>query len=369
MKKPLKMLQVASYFPGWGGLEIFLLNYCVALQKRGHDVAITCRPDSFVDQEAKERGIHRIPMTVRRRSDWKALRPYLKLLSQESFDVLHVHSIQDALIPPLAGFLKGVPSRNMTFYFDHPNKLKGTNGFYYKHVLTDVLAVSEAMRKLHLADGIPPEKFHKIHNCVDALSLQEGVKPKKVAEFRAQWAPDNTPLVGFAGRVIDCKGWRDFVQALRLLPHARGVLLGDGDDKNHAIALLYEYKMLDRVTVGGFIKDMPNAISAIDILVVPSTFSDPCPTIVLQSMALSRPVIGTKMGGIPEMIIEEETGYLVPVSNPWCLAEAIQWLWHDPEKRRKMGENAKKRAEEHFGMEKMVDDIEKLYYAQVERKK
>jgi L-malate glycosyltransferase len=366
-KKPLKILQIASYSHQWENREVLLLNYCVALQQRGHDVTITCRPNTFFDQEAKERGIRRVPMTVHRRSDWKALRPYLKLLSEESFDVLHVHSIQDALIPPLAGFLRGIPSRNITFCFNNKNKMRGTNAFYYKYVLTDMLAISETMRQLHLSYGVPPEKFHKIHNCVDALSLQQRVDTEKVAAFRAEWTPDNTPLVGFAGRVIDCKGWRDFVEALRILPEARGVLLGDGDDRNHAIALLYEYKMLDRVTVAGFIKDMPNAISAIDILVVPSTFSDPCPTIILQSMALSRPVIGTKMGGIPEMIVEEETGYLVPVNNPWCLAEAIQWLYHDPEKRRKMGENGKRRIEECFSMEKMVDDIENLYYSKLNK--
>ena len=358
----MKILQIGSFLHHWGGLEIFLLNYCSALKERGHDITLTCPLDSFVDKEARERGIRTVAISAKRRSDWSTLKPYLKLLSEEKFDVLHTHSHRDTLVPPLAGYLKHVPCRVMTFYSPDSNDMGRFSSFFYKNVVTDIIAVSEALRQTHVADGVPENKFQMIHNCIDSSVLQRAVIPEVVTDLRQKWG---TPLVGFAGRIVPEKGWEDFVRAMALVPEARGVIIGEGRDAEKAKLRLRELDLEDRVTMTGFTKDIPHALSALDIHVLPSVYKEPCATVVLQAMALGRPVIGTTLGGTPEMILDGKTGLLVPPNNPQEMAKAIQTLLDNPPLRQRMGTAGRERVETIFDMQTMVKELENLYQRQL----
>jgi glycosyltransferase involved in cell wall biosynthesis len=358
----MKLLQIGSFLHHWGGLEIFLLNYCSALQTRGHEVVLTCPAESFVDTEARARGIRTVAISARRRSDWSTFSPYLKLLSEERFDVLHTHSHYDTLVAPIAGFLRRVPKRVMTFYSPASNDMGRFSSFFYHHVVTDIVAVSEALRQKHIAEGVPANKFHMIHNCIDAKSLQNAVVPERVESLRQQWG---TPLVGFAGRIVPEKGWTDFIEAMALVPEARGVLIGDGTDAEKAATRIKELGLQGRVTLAGFTKDIPNALSALDIHVLPSVYEEPCATVVLQAMALGRPVIGTTLGGTPEMIEDGKTGLLVSPNAPQEMANAIRTLLADPTKCKEIGNAGRKRVETVFGMETMVETMERRYATRI----
>jgi len=100
---------------------------------------------------------------------------------------------------------------------------------------------------------------------------------------------------------------------------------------------------------------------------VPSTWHEPCSAVIQQAMALCKPVIGSRMGGTPEMVVEGGTGLLVPASDPAALAEAIAELASDPMLRARMGEAGAARAEEFFTLSHMTDRVEALYYAELAR--
>jgi glycosyltransferase involved in cell wall biosynthesis len=361
MTHSLKILQSGSSFFEWGGLEIFLLNYCEALQKRGHEVVLTCPPASFMETEAKLRGIRTIAISTRRGEYGKAFLAYCHLMHRERFDVVHTHIDKTFRSVIMAGLLMGIRRRIHTFYTPDATKLSLPIS-YYNRATTHFFAVSEDTRLHQIQNGVPADKIRVIPNAIDAVAFRAGVNLTQVEAYQTAWrGGGNFPLVGFAGRIVPEKGWSDFIEAIALVPEVRGVVIGDGYDKGKLLSLIDTLDISERVTFAGFIKDMPSALASLDIFVLPSVYPEPLSTVCLQAMALGLPIIGTSLGGTPEMIDHGKTGLLVPPHAPEQLAEAIQDLLGDTEGRHQMGEAGKKRMEEKFALETMVETLEDLY--------
>jgi glycosyltransferase involved in cell wall biosynthesis len=121
------------------------------------------------------------------------------------------------------------------------------------------------------------------------------------------------------------------------------------------------------MTFAGFRSDVNDAMSALDIVVVPSTWNEPCSAVVQQAMALSKPVIGTRVGGTPEMVLDGATGLLAPPSDAAALAEAIAALAGDAFRRKQMGIAGRERVEAQFSLRIMTDKIEALYGREYEK--
>ncbi|MDX1932192.1 MAG: glycosyltransferase family 4 protein, partial [Capsulimonadales bacterium] len=111
----------------------------------------------------------------------------------------------------------------------------------------------------------------------------------------------------------------------------------------------------------GFRADVNNAMNALDVHVLASTWAEPCAAVIQQAMALGKPVIGTDIGGTPEMVVWGETGLLVTPGDAEGLASAIGDLYQDPAKRAWMGEAGSKRVEKLFTLKRMTDRNEALY--------
>jgi glycosyltransferase involved in cell wall biosynthesis len=356
----MKILQSGSPCFEWGGMEIYLLNLCTALQERGHEVLLTCPQDTFVDAEAKRRGIRTVYIRNQRGEYAKAMRDYYQLMQKEKFDVVHAHngkSFRHALMPAL---FHRVPVRVKTFH--SPMSIKALSAkFLYRYAATHMYAVSEGTRQGQIKLGVPAEKCKVIHNSIDAAKFQQRVDSTKTASYRTAWSKNRNPLVGFAGRLVPQKGWRDFVEAIALVPEVNGVVIGDGYDQEKLKTLIVERDLSERLTFANFVTDMPNALSSLDIHILPSTYEEPCATVVLEAMAVGKPVIGTKTGGTPEMIESGETGLIVAPNAPEEIAQAIRTLITHPSRMSAMGIAGKSRVETLFSHQNMVEKIEEIY--------
>ena len=122
-----------------------------------------------------------------------------------------------------------------------------------------------------------------------------------------------------------------------------------------------ELGIADQVIFAGFRSDVNNAINALDTLVLASVWEEPCAAVVQQAMALGKPVIGTNIGGTPEMVADGETGILVPPGDDVALAAAIRDLACEPRKRAYMGASGAVRADALFTLSRMTDNNEALY--------
>lgn len=116
----------------------------------------------------------------------------------------------------------------------------------------------------------------------------------------------------------------------------------------------------EKIIFTGFFSDLNYLLSNIEILVVPS-LSEGFPATVLEAMVMRKPVVASNVGGIPEAVIDGETGFLVPAKNPEAIAEKVIFLLKNPKKARKIGEKGYQRVKTNFTQEKMAREYEKIY--------
>ena len=362
--RPLTIVQVASNLDSWGGLEIHLLHLGTQLRDRGHRVIIAGRPGRYVLSRAQALGLETFEATVRRQSDWTDFRRYQEFFRREKVDVIHAHTQEDALVPAAAAKLAGVPAAFLTWHLPSPFKRRKDGNLILALLYRRLIAISESVRDMHVQHGVAPRRIQTIHHGTDIEAFRALTSDVPAVRASLGLAPEEL-AVGIAGRVAPEKGHRDLLEALRLLAdrsfRLRVVVIGDGSDMPSLRQEVSDMGIGDKVIFTGFRDDINNIMAAMDIVAVPSIWPEPCSAVIQQGMALSKPVIGTRMGGTPEMIAHGETGLLVPASDPAALAEALTRLADAPELRRAMGEAGQVRVEALFTLRGMTDKVEALY--------
>src|SRR4029079_17771834 len=234
-----------------------------------------------------------------------------------------------------------------------------------------VFFVSEYLRADASAQS--PDLFEGRSEVVyDGVSISPPITDAARVELRRSLdLPVDHVVVALTGQVAEVKGIWEFLDAARLLVEkgvkATFAVLGD-DLKGHgtlrrameervaALDLASHFRFL------GFRPDAPRLIPAFDVITVPSHI-EPLGNATLEAMAAGRPVVGSRVGGIPEMVVDGETGVLVPPQNPAALADAIAPLVRDPALRMRMGAAARQRAATNFSIESHGGRLQHIYDA------
>jgi glycosyltransferase involved in cell wall biosynthesis len=183
--------------------------------------------------------------------------------------------------------------------------------------------------------------------------------------------PADHLVVGMAGRFEPWKGQHVFLEAAARLrdrfPQTTFLIVGDalfglGEDYRAQLHALVRERQLDRrVCFLGFREDMAPVYAAMDVVVHASTSAEPFGLVIVEAMAMGRPVIASDGGGPREIIVDEATGLLSPMGNPGALADRIAALLGDADRRRLLGAAARQRVEAAFSAEVMTARIEEAY--------
>ncbi len=184
-------------------------------------------------------------------------------------------------------------------------------------------------------------------------------------DFRSNWGVDRSQvLIIVIGYLEEIKGHRYLLQALptilQLHPNVVVVFVGDGVLKASLEAQVRENQLVEKVVFAGWQEDVPGVLAASDLLVLPS-LSEGLPFVVPEAMAAGLPVVATRVGGIPEAVIEGQTGLLVEPASPQGLEKAIVSLLDNPERARAMGKAGQARARDKFDVTRMVDETCGVY--------
>jgi len=226
------------------------------------------------------------------------------------------------------------------------------------------IASSDLVRKDAIDKaGIKPDKVIRIYNGIDTLRFRPYSEARD--RIRAELnISKETILIGAAGRLVWQKGFEFIIKSMRIItrthPNVKVLIAGDGPFRDHLMMHSRMNGMEDRLILTGFREDMEDVLSAVDILVIPSLV-DEFPMIALEGMAMARPVIGTRVEGIKELITEGETGLLVLSWNADALGKAINRLIEDRNLAERLGKKAREKVEKEFSTEKMVAETERLY--------
>jgi len=220
-----------------------------------------------------------------------------------------------------------------------------------------------------------------IANSAATLStLRPPAKPRyHVVHDGARRAADQTPapvqddqrlLVGLVGRITPWKGQHVFLRAAsmvhRRFPNARFQIVGSAlfneiHYERYLHRLTASLGLEDVVEFTGFREDVPNLIAKMDLIVHASTTGEPFGQVIVEGMAAGKPIVATNGGGVPEIVVDGQTGLLVPMGNAPAMAKAICRFLADPARRAEAGRRGRQRVNERFTIQFTADKVQRLY--------
>jgi glycosyltransferase involved in cell wall biosynthesis len=295
-----------------------------------------------------------------------------RLFRQERPHIVHTHTAKAGVLGRLAARLAGVPVVVHTF---HGHVLQG----YYSPLknwllrraerglglLSDrLVTVSEQVKRdlvrYHVAGA---EKITVIPLGLDLEPFLAGAGQRGKLR-RELGLSDGEPLVGIVGRIFPIKNHRLFLEAAarvaRELESARFLVVGDGVLRPAMEDYAGALGIADRVIFTGWRRDLPVIYPDLDVLVV-SSDNEGTPVSAIEAMAAGCPVVATRVGGLPDLIADGETGCLVPPRDPAALAAGILQLLQHPDAARRLGEAAQATVAERFAVKRLCRDVEDLY--------
>lgn len=365
--RPLTILHTESS-TGWGGQEIRIINESLGMIKRGHRVLIACQPRSVISRRAADNGIETVILRMGGALDIRAMRILRSLIHDRSIDIIDTHSSKDSWCAGLAAKFCGDAKVIRTRHIDAQIKKAHTSVLLYKTLPDAVVAIGESVRH-HIIDvaGVSPDKIVSIPTGIDTAIFDPDTVDPMVFRDELGLAPD-TPLVGTVGMLRSEKGHKYLIDAAAIvvaeIPDARFVIVGDVAFASTMPQMLAEKITslgLDRnVRMLGYRTDIPQVMAGLNVFALPS-LREAFGQVATQALAMRKPVVGTAVGGIPEQVINGQTGLIVEKANPEQLAQGILTLLKNPDTAAQMGANGRRLVEERFSLRATLDATEHLY--------
>ncbi|MGE5549324.1 MAG: glycosyltransferase family 4 protein [Bacteroidota bacterium] len=331
----------------WGGGEVHLRALCFGLLRRGHDVAVACKPGTPVHEVLAADGLPLLPL------EEDGVRDLARACVSRRIDVIHAHQSKGAELAVAARYRAGRPYAVLTRHaLGPPDDGIPAAG------LARIIAVSRAVADDCLAAGFTAGRVKVVPNGVDVARFRPGIPPASRARLGL---PPEVSVVVLTGRLSKEKGCLHALAAL--LPLLREdalhlVILGDGEERGRLERLAAKNGAGDRVLFLGQQPDVRPFLALADAVVSPGP-REAFGLATLEAMAMGRAVVAVDAGGVPEVIEDGRDGLLVPPGDGLALAAAVYRLAGDEELRRTLGEGARKRAME-FSEERMVERTEEV---------
>jgi glycosyltransferase involved in cell wall biosynthesis len=346
---------------GWGGQEHRVLAELRGFQRRGCVVRLIAPRESIIFQRAEHAGVPVLAVDFARpRFPLDALR-LARWLRREKIQILNPHSSRDGWLLGVAGRLAGVPLiiRTRHIDVDYPNPF--SSGIVFKKLADHVLTTSDKITAhFQKTFQIPDDRITTLPTGIDLeLFSSAGVR----AELPGK--ESGLPLVGMVSVLRSWKGHVTFLEAAAKLKSenfpARFIIVGEGPMLPHIEKKIAELQLADLVTLAGHREDVPAILRTLDVLCIPSTKHEGVPQIGLQALACKTPVVGSDVGGIPEIIRDGETGRIFPANNSAALAAAIRTAISETSLTKAMTGNGRTFVEKNFSLDRMLDRLETLY--------
>ena len=359
---PLRILEIYPKGDFFTGAAMQLRDLARGLAARGHDVTVVTPPSETWSARCREAGLAHVAIPMRRPYDPRAAWRLAQLIRRERIQIVHAHKGRARTLTLLAGLMGARPllvlNRGVSFRIGRLRRV----GYTSRRVHA-VVAVCRSIKDGLVASGVPAGKIEVIYSGTDLERFHpgaDGVAVRRELGLRAEHA-----LITQIG-VRSWRGWRDLLEAMTRvaprLPHARLLFVGAPPPRVAEIADEARTRGLgDRVLVLGHRDDVPQILAAADVVVDASYAGLGITGSIREALACERPVVATSVEGMPELVLDGETGLLVPPRTPDALAEALVRMLGDPTAAQAMARAGRKRVEAHFSLRAKLDATETLY--------
>jgi glycosyltransferase involved in cell wall biosynthesis len=326
----MRILQVNSA-DTLGGGETHVLELTEFLRSRGHQVTLAGRPGSAIHPD--------VEFPFRNSADIFSALKLRKFLKQTPFDIVHAHVARDYTVAAAAVWslpVKLICTRHLLYPVRRNPLYRRVDGW-----------IAPTAQMLKTVKSVRTRRTAIIPNWVDLKKY--AYKPHAI---------HNPVTLGVLGQIAPHKGHEDAIEALRQLGAGYRLIIG-GKGKDDYVARLREQSRDLPVEFSGFV-DFQEFFGQVDILLVPS-WEEPFGIVLLESMAAGVPVISTSAGGPQEIIVQGESGILVPAKNPSALADAVRSLAGSESRVASIVKQARLRVETQFDIQNVIPKIEDFY--------
>jgi sugar transferase (PEP-CTERM/EpsH1 system associated) len=351
---------------GMSGLENVVISLTNGLAPSLFECTIVSLQEPLQNKAHTER-VKVVSLDKKGGNDPRLIYRLYRFLRQERPHIVQTHNWGTLLEGTLAAKLADVP---IVIHAERGTIERRRRNLFIQRCLLRtvhrVLSVSETHRR-RLADstGFPYEKIKPIPNGVDVSLFSP--RPAEKQRLRLDLGLESTPI--YIGTVANLRPVKNHAFLLRVGSRicrthedVRFVFAGDGPLKSQLVTLAEDLGIRAKVRFLGTQADIPKVLNALDIFVLPS-LSEGMPNAVLEAMACSLPVVATRVGGIPELIEDGNTGILVSSNDERQLETILEDLLRYDTKRRALGEKGRQRVLECFRLDKMVNEYQDLYHS------
>lgn len=296
-----------------------------------------------------------------------------RLFRQERPDVVHTHTAKAGTVGRIAAWLAGVPVVVHTFHghvlhsYFSPRKERFFRWVEQTlaRITTQILAVSESCRQdlIHYRISTP-EHIRMVPLGLELERFRNQDEQVR-RSLREEWnLPPDAFAVGIIARMVPIKRHEDLLHALPAVlakhPNTYFLIIGDGERRNELEALARERQVEHRVIFTGFRDDQPQVLQALDLVTLTSA-NEGLPVAIIEALSAGKPVVATRVGGVPELVEDGVSGYLAEPKDPESIAAALLKALDDPEKTRQMGQAAQEKTLQRYSIKRLVGDLETLY--------
>lgn len=355
----------------FGGAQHYVYDLARGLPRDTFEAVVACGGSGVLVEKLNEAQVRTIPLPLTRDvsplRDLASFFALVHLFRTECPDVVHLNSAKASGLGAVAARLAGIPNIIFTAHgwaFNEDRALLSHIAIKFFSWLTVVLthktiAVSEAVHRDTQNWPFVKNKVVTIHNGVDSIAF---LSRKEVRE--KLHLPPDAFIIGTIAELHPNKGLTYAIEAIAKLlekhPDIYYVIWGDGEEKDPLNALVKARGLHGRVLLHGFMKDASHYLKAFDCFVLPST-KEGLPYVILEAGLAELPVIATSVGGIPEVILDQKTGLLVPAKNADALADALDKLITSPTLRTSLGNTLHEKVLHDFSLDNMTTNTLKLY--------
>ena len=307
-----------------------------------------------------------IDLKMGNRFDFTALSRLYHLMKREKFHILHTHLFRADLFGLHIGKLAGIPIRVSTIHNAEDFFSNPLIGFFLRRSYNcahKIITISRAVKETLITDiGVASNKIAIIYYGLDIESSQN--KPPLDIRYNLG-IEKQVPLIGTVGRLAVQKGHRYLIEAFpavkKEFPNSKLLIVGHDDEglREDLEKLIAKLGLEGEVFLPGYL-DGASVMNSIDVFVLPSLWEG-FGLVLLEAMAAGKPIVASKVNAIPEIVIDGETGILVPSKDPEALANAIISMLRKPEHSIAMGQRGRERLAREFSIERMVRETEKIY--------
>ncbi|HZR91626.1 MAG TPA: glycosyltransferase family 4 protein [Gaiellaceae bacterium] len=369
-----------------GGPALHVAYLSAGLAERGYETTLVAgslaRGEESMAGVAERLGVPIVTLAELHREisplrDLRAVYRLAGIIRRVRPHILHTHTAKAGAIGRLGALLAGGARPPIVVHTFHGHVLRGyfdpvRAGFFRRleqalaRTTTALVAVSPEVRDDLVSLGVAPrERFTVIRlgielpERVGASDAEQGVRTRRLLGI-----PPQRFTVGWIGRMTAVKRTDDVLAALRRLREL-GVdaclcLVGDGPEREAIEQRAYELGVVRHTYFLGYQEDVAPFYAAFDALILPSA-NEGTPVSAIEALAGRRPVVATRVGGVPDVVRDEVDGFLVEPGDVDAMAERLARLAADPQLRRRMGEAGRERVLQRYAVERLLDDVDRLY--------